>query len=331
MQGDPVDPVDPDEYSDEWLASAFGAAGNRELLTAGPLRPRPRAQRALDLCRLQPGLRLLDIACGRGEVPAYVCQHGGIGVGLDYAAASIEFARRVREIHDQDGRLQLIRGDATALPFPDDSFDRVTMLDIIEHLHPPELEAMFREVRRVLRPDGFAVIHTLPNRWLLDITYPLIHRLLPRIPRDPRGPYEKKIHVNEQDLPRLHGLLGRVGLGHRLWLEQWIPAQARWNRGQDQYRDQRDRIYPLLVGVLGRVLEWISLTPVKLLICNDIFGILWKDGPPPRATGPLPRAWTERLAAGQLPTHVPRPVAADEVGRDSPADKTDKVGDRLRP
>ncbi|MGH8603783.1 MAG: hypothetical protein ACREXR_13720, partial [Gammaproteobacteria bacterium] len=175
-------------------------------------------------------------------------------------------------------------------------FDRVTMLDIIEHLYPPQLENMFSEVRRILSPDGFAVIHTLPNRWVYEVTYPLASRLYRKVPADPRGPFEKQIHVNEQDLPRLHTMLEWAGLRHRLWLEQHMPAQARWNAGGDQYRDNRDTVYPLLGGVVGRALEALSLTPLKLLLCNDIFGVLWKEGKPPPAVGRLPLALTERLA-----------------------------------
>ena len=52
---------------------------------------------------------------------------------------------------------------------------------------PTQLEAMFREVHRLLKPDGYAVLHTLPNRWVYNITFPLLspttsqfpHPLLP--------------------------------------------------------------------------------------------------------------------------------------------------------
>src|SRR5579885_699443 len=289
-------PVGPGHYDAEWIEDAWGARGNEELLREGPLRPRPRVARAMALCRLSAGLRLLDVACGRGEVPAIACQQGADGIGLDYSADSIAFASRVRRIHGHGpgGVMRLVRGDATALPFCDASFDRVTMLDIIEHLHPPQLENMFREARRVLKPDGFAVIHTLPNRWVYEFAYPLARRFYGRSPADPRSPHERQIHVNEQDIVGLSAMLKRCGLNHRLWLEQHIPAQARWNAGADHYRDTRDRVYPLMAGRLGRLLEALSRTPLKLILCNDIFGILWKQGPPPVAAGPLPWAPAER-------------------------------------
>jgi 2-polyprenyl-6-hydroxyphenyl methylase/3-demethylubiquinone-9 3-methyltransferase len=298
MSGPEQEPkgVAPQLYGEQWLASAWGEEANEALLGPGPIRPRPRVARALELAGIGPGLRVLDIACGRGEVPSLVAQAGGYGVGLDYSAAALGFAGRVRSAHPPRGEqaaMELVCADACRLPFADDSFDRVTLLDIVEHLWPAQLDALLGELRRVLRPGGYAVLHTLPNRWVYRITYPVLHRLVPRIPRDPRGPHERRIHVNEQDLPRLHRSLARARLGHRLWLEQHIPAQARWNAGRDRYQDTRDRVYPLLAGRWGRALELASRTPLKLVLCNDIFGVLWK-GPRPPLPG-IPLALSERL------------------------------------
>jgi SAM-dependent methyltransferase len=49
-------------------------------------------------------------------------------------------------------------GDAHALPFRDDSFDRIIALNVFEHLHDPHVAA--HEIYRVLKPGGRAVVHT---------------------------------------------------------------------------------------------------------------------------------------------------------------------------
>jgi ubiquinone/menaquinone biosynthesis C-methylase UbiE len=253
----------------------------------------------MELLRLAPGQRLLDIACGRGEVPALASRIGVDAIGIDYSDASIAFAANMRRTLNgaPAGDFSLVQGDACTLPFADATFDRVSMLDIVEHLVPEQLECMFREVKRVLRPDGFAVVHTLPNRWVYEIGYRFARLLWRRLPDDPRNPYEKRIHVNEQDVVRLHRMLASVGLSHRLWLEQHIPAQARWNTGQAIYHDQRDAVYPLMARWPGRLLEGLSATPLRLLLSNDIFAVLWNDIAPPASIGRLPGAFTERVTA----------------------------------
>ncbi len=257
-----IKPAGQDEYSDDWIASAWGESSNEALLQGGDVTPRPRVARALELCDVQPGSKILDIACGRGEVPAIVSRQGAYGVGLDYAESSIEFAARVQAANTDKhhGRMTLVHGDACQLPFDSEIFDRVTMLDIVEHLYPEQLQQMFREVYRVLAPEGYAIIHTLPNRWVYDVTYPVVHSLWRKVPKDPRNPFE----------------------------------------GVDKFSDNRENVYPLLSGIAGRALELLSMTPCKLLLCNDIYGVIWKESRSLSNTK-LPLALTERLTCAIVP------------------------------
>ncbi len=288
-------PVSKDEYDESWIRSAWGSKRNAELLAGGEVTIRPRMERALSLSKLEPGLSVLDIACGRGEFPLLASTLGAHAIGVDFSDASIDFARELRNSRrDQEaGSLQFVQADACHLPFDDDAFDRITMLDIIEHLVPEQLEQMFLEVKRLLKPDGFAVIHTLPNRWVYDYTFPLLHRISGKFPANPRGPIDSVIHVNEQDLPKLKKMFRKCGLNSSIWLEQHMAAQARWNSHNDHYGDNRDKVYPMLAGIAGRMLELASITPAKLLLSNDIFGTVWKDRKPEKATRKL--ALTERL------------------------------------
>lgn len=274
-------PVAPDRYDDEWITKAWGDASRSELFDNKRLTPRPRVSRALDLCQIDADTKVLDIACGRGEVVALASERGAFAVGLDFSPAVLEVARKVRSARAPkltgSATLELIQADACRLPFAHDSFDRIAMLDIIEHLVPDQLEQMFREVHRVLKPGGYAVIHTLPNRWVYEVGYLLARLLVRRLPREPRGEMERQVHVNEQDLRGLSRTLHKCGLKHRVWLEQHMPAQARWNVNCAHFQDNRDLTYPLLARWPGKILELLSHTPLKLIIANDIYGILWKS------------------------------------------------------
>lgn len=277
-------PVGPDAYNRAWIESAWGSQQHADVLSGAALQPRPRVKRAIELATIGAGQRVLDIACGRGEVVAIASEMGAYAIGLDFSPTVLGIAAELKSDrasrNTTDGRMELVRADACVLPFADNSFDRITMLDIIEHLLPPQLDAMLQEVHRTLKPEGFAVIHTLPNRWVYDLTYPLMRRLMRTLPDNPRSDIEKEVHVNEQDLPSLHRTLKKNALGHRLWLEQHMPAQARWTVATNQFGDNRDALYPALAGTLGRALDYLSMTPLKLFLCNDIFGLLWKGARP---------------------------------------------------
>ena len=100
----------------------------------------------LDAVGLKKGIRLLDIASGPGYVAGAAAERGADVVGIDFAAAMVAEAReRYPQVRFQEG-------DAEALPFPDASFDAVTMAFGLLHLGGPE--KALREACRVLRPAG---------------------------------------------------------------------------------------------------------------------------------------------------------------------------------
>ncbi len=259
----------------------FAGPDYRDFVASAGERLRPRLAHALDLAALYSGCRVLDLGCGRGETAVHAALRDARVVALDYSADCLDLTREAASLvrgptAEGEGELdvQLAMADATALPFADGAFDRVLMLDVVEHLYQWQLEATMREVCRVLAPDGFAVIHTLPNRWALNIGYPLLRVLRPSLPRDPRTDYEHDVHVNEQDIVGLSRTLHDAGLHARVWLENLTIEQARWQPKSDAFPDVRGPAYRLLRKKPVRALAQMALrTPLRLIACNDIFAI----------------------------------------------------------
>jgi ubiquinone/menaquinone biosynthesis C-methylase UbiE len=234
----------------------FAATGGRVLSR--------RLATALSRADVQPGMRVLDVGCGRGESLVWLMRRGAEAWGLDYATEALGLTTRaVQSAGLEEGvRYCLLAANARRLPFPPDSFDRVLMLDIVEHLQPWELEQALREVGRVLKRGGKLLVHTAPNRWYYQFGYPLF-RLAERLrgvrlPRDPRQRfrYHQRVHVNEQSPRSLARALRQVGFRPRVWLED---TQQRWaNRN----------------GFV-RALGWFVTRcyPFKWVFCGDVLSV----------------------------------------------------------
>ena len=208
-----------------------------------------RLRDAFALADVRAGMRVLDVGCGRGEILRHCMRLGIEAHGMDYAAVATQMSREVVAAETQRAAAELQRpeneqprpprpgvcqADAKTLPFPDNSFDRVLMFDVVEHLFPWELQQAFVDIGRVLKPGGRLVIHTAPNRWYDTYAYPWVRRVRTLLgqgddyPKDPRAitPVNQDVHVNEQDLLSMRRALKRGGYtGIRVWLDS--PPQSR--------------------------------------------------------------------------------------------------------
>jgi SAM-dependent methyltransferase len=101
-----------------------------------------------------PGIELLDVATGSGNVSIPAALAGAKVTGLDLTPKLLE-AARVRAA-DAGVAIELVEGDAEELPFADSSFDRVTSCFGV--MFAPRHEVAARELTRVVRPGGRIVV-----------------------------------------------------------------------------------------------------------------------------------------------------------------------------
>ena len=100
------------------------------------------------------GLRVLEIGCGMGTDGAQFAKAGAIYTGIDLTDAAVELARKRFQVSGLKGEFHV--ADAERLDFPDASFDLVYSHGVLHHT--PDIEAAVREIHRVLKPGGRAMV-----------------------------------------------------------------------------------------------------------------------------------------------------------------------------
>src|SRR5207253_747698 len=100
------------------------------------------------------GKQVLEIGCGLGTDGAQFAQAGADYTGVDLTEAAIELARKRFELFGLQGNFQT--ADAEKLDFADDTFDIVYSHGVLHHT--PATDAAIREIHRVLKPGGQAVV-----------------------------------------------------------------------------------------------------------------------------------------------------------------------------
>ncbi len=115
--------------------------------------------------------KALNLGAGEGDYDAMIARHCRHLVSCDINEQDVAYAQELnREVPNVEYRVE----NALDLTFPDNTFDLLLSMEVIEHVGQPE--RMVMEVQRVLKPGGLALI-TFPS---LDfpITYDPINRIL---------------------------------------------------------------------------------------------------------------------------------------------------------
>lgn len=112
----------------------------------------------LDKLALKPDDVYLDVACGGGGLLARALETVHEAAGIDHSADLIDLTRETNARAVAEGRLDTRVGDAGDLPWEDETFDAVSIVNALHII--PDAEPPIHEAFRVLRPQGRLVVMT---------------------------------------------------------------------------------------------------------------------------------------------------------------------------
>ena len=172
-------------------------------------------ERTLAMADPRPGERWLDVCCGTGklaiEIGRRLGERGGV-TGLDFNADMLAVAKRAEQEDNLPSPVVWLEGDALSLPFPDESFDGVTIGFGLRNL--PDYDEGIREMRRVLKPGG---------RWIcLELSHPV-------------WPIFKQGHAFF--VRYLVPGIGNIGLGEQSHYK-WLPESLRQFPGAEELAEK---------------------------------------------------------------------------------------------
>ena len=130
--------MDPSEM---WGTGDYKAVADR-IASAG--------ETVVERAGIEPGMDVLDVACGTGNATVPAAKLAARVTGLDFAPDLLKVAREYGA--DSMVEVEWVEGDAQDLPFEADSFDRV--ISCFGHMFAPDHKRTADEMRRVCRPDG---------------------------------------------------------------------------------------------------------------------------------------------------------------------------------
>jgi ubiquinone/menaquinone biosynthesis C-methylase UbiE len=237
----------PGSTADVWS----GATYERIAETFAPIH-----DRVVALLAIEPGTRVLDVACGTGGVALRVARAGAEVLGIDISADQLTKARRAAAAESLEIRFD--EGDCQELPYGDAEFDAVT--SAFGAIFAPDHARTAAELARVCRPGGRLVL----TAWLKD-AWSEVHSKAGRT---------SALDVDASEWSQeehLHGLLGAAfdfelqtgqwrvekGSGEALWefASNSMPPLRAWLAEQDdETRARAEQVYRefLAPGVLER-------------------------------------------------------------------------------
>ena len=220
---------------------AYFATGTETLEQA----QREKKRRIAAKLRIAPGQRVLDIGSGWGGLAfALAREHGAEVTGLTLSREQADFARRRALEQGLDGRTRFLLQDYRA---ESGIYDRVVSVGMFEHVGVAHYDTFFRQVRKLLAPDGVALLHSIgrmeppggTSAWLRKYIFPggyspALSEVLAAIERS-------GLWVTDVEILRLH-----YADTLRAWSERF---QARRDEARELYDERFCRMWEFYLTV----------------------------------------------------------------------------------
>jgi ubiquinone/menaquinone biosynthesis C-methylase UbiE len=178
-------------YEKKYAAGGYEAGCTLQGVNISEIYHQARLAAAMRQLAVKPGERILDAGCGNGVLAARIADKGA-------AVDAIDIASNAQAEVNKRANISFQQMNVEQLAYADNSFDKVVMVETLEHVLRPELA--LKEVKRVLKPGGQFVL-----------TYPTINRtVLKKLGMGKIIPISE--HLNEWDLELLEFSLYMAGL-----------------------------------------------------------------------------------------------------------------------
>jgi len=258
VKKDDISYVSPEMYDEDYfLKHRAGAEEFRK--TKGKTLHRKHSL-VLRYAEVQKDEKIIDIGCGCGEIVIHSGAKGAYAIGLDYSMTGLLLAKKAasQQLSYTRGNVSFLKSVAWEIPFASEIFDKVFLIDLIEHLPSKKTAKTLEEIKRIMKPSGVLIIHTWPNVWFYNYIHPIIYIFRTyvarqNVPFNPRDKYDQIIHINEQSPLKLAKILRKSGFKYRIWLYPSTDSEKR-----------------TLYGILSYLLQ--TTWPFKFLFCCDIWG-----------------------------------------------------------
>lgn len=110
---------------------------------------------------LTPSAMVLDIGSGRGHFPFELAENGFKVIGMDVVKDIVDKNNLEVKNFKLESKVRFIEGDIFDIPLSDASFDAVTDVGLLQHIHPEDWSDYRNEIVRVLKPGGYFFLITL--------------------------------------------------------------------------------------------------------------------------------------------------------------------------